>query len=197
MLGIVNKALVDLIRKQHGDETWQEVRRAAGVDDDIFLSGERYPDHVTYSLVSAASAVLDASPEALLESFGEHWIRFTAEEGYGALLGAIGDNLSGFLANLESFHTRVVMMLPNVEPPGFEATDIRPGAMRLHYRTSRPGLAPFVVGILRGLGIRFGERIEARLVESRELGADHDVFEVTWSDGAEPPLPGDRRDRRG
>lgn len=191
MLGIVNKALVDLIRKEHGDETWQRVRRAAGVGSDVFLSGERYPDHVTYRLVSAASDLLDAPPEALLEAFGEHWIRFTAEEGYGALLGAIGDNVSEFLANLENFHTRVVMMLPKVEPPGFEVTDLRPGTMRLHYHTSRPGLAPFVIGILRGLGVRFGAKVEARLVESRERGADHDVFEVTWSDAAEPvePLP--------
>ena len=31
------------------------------------------------------------------------------------------------------------------------------------------------------LGKRFGTPVNARMVESRESGADHDVFEVTWS----------------
>ena len=45
--------------------------------------------------------------------------------------------------------------------------------------TYRGQLVPLV-----DLGRRFGTEVEVRLVESRDAGADHDVFAVRWSPGA-------------
>jgi hypothetical protein len=51
----------------------------------------------------------------------------------------------------------------------------------LHYFTHRPGLADFVVGLVQGLGKMFSTPAEARLIESKAEGADHDIFHVTWT----------------
>ena len=58
MYGMVNKAVQDLVVSNFGDEKWQAIKAKAGVEDDVFLSNEGYPDKVTYDLVGAASGVL-------------------------------------------------------------------------------------------------------------------------------------------
>ena len=56
-----------------------------------------------------------------------------------------------------------------------KAPVFRPGA-----QSSRPGLAPFVVGLLRGIGLRFATPIRIDHVASREAGAEREEFLVEW-----------------
>ena len=97
MYGLVNTAVRDLVVDQHGPEVWERVRTRAGVASDTFVAMEQYPDAVTYDLVAAASEELGAPAEALLEAFGERWITYTAEKGYGEALEFAGQDLEGFL----------------------------------------------------------------------------------------------------
>jgi len=173
-----------MVRMRHGDEAWARIRARAGIDVEVFMSTEAYPDDITYRLVGAASEELGAPPDDVLVAFGEHWITYTASEGYGGLLSATGATLPEFLVELPNFHARVAMIFPALQPPHFACSDVTDASLRLHYWTKRRGLAPFVVGLVRGLGRRFGTEVEVRLVESRDAGADHDVFDVRWAPGA-------------
>ena len=58
----------------------------------------------------------------------------------------------------------------------FHAMDQVP--IELHYHSERPGLAPMVVGMIKGLAARFDVPVLVEQVESRTDGADHDVFRV-------------------
>ena len=58
MYGLANKALEQLVTSRFGEEAWETVKRNAGVDVDVFVSMEAYPDDVTYKLVRSASEVL-------------------------------------------------------------------------------------------------------------------------------------------
>jgi len=184
MYGMVNKAVEDMVCLHHGAEVWEQIKAKAGVDVELFIGSEPYPDEITYKLVSAGSAVLNLSPEKILEAFGEHWVLHTAQEGYGGLMRAAGKSLPEFLANLPNFHTRVEMIFPKLQPPRFKTSDITPRSLKLHYFTKRPGLAPFVVGLIQGLGKKFQTPVQAQLVESKAQGADHDVFLIEWSPAA-------------
>ena len=181
MYGMVNKAVEGLVRMQHGDEAWENIKIRSGVDVDVFISNESYPDDFTYRLVAAAAEELNAPAEAILEAFGEHWIKYTAFEGYGALMNAGGDNLKEFLLNLPNFHTRVVMIYPKLRPPSFTCTSVSDHSLHLHYYTEREGLAPFVVGLMRGLGDHFKTPVTIEATQRRTDGADHDIFLVSWS----------------
>jgi hypothetical protein len=97
---------------------------------------------------------------------------------------AAGKSLPEFLGNLPNFHSRVAMIFPNLQPPKFRCTDVTERSLRLHYHTHRPGLAWFVVGLLKGLGKMYATPVTVRIAESRETGAEHDVFDVAWD-----PLP--------
>ena len=102
MYGLVNKAIADMVRSQFGEETWQEIRQKAAVEDNTFLSMEGYPDDVTHRLVKAGSQVLGLSSAQIMQAFGEFWVQFTADEGYGELMDMCGDDLPEFLQNLDN-----------------------------------------------------------------------------------------------
>ena len=181
MYGMVNKAVEDMVLLHHGETVWEQIKTKAGVDVDVFMSNESYSDDITYNLVGAASEVLKVPPEQILMGFGEHWVLHTAQEGYGGLMKAAGKNLPEFLSNLPNFHTRVAMIFPKLQPPRFECSDITERSLSLHYYSHRPGLAPFVVGLMQGLGRMFETPVTVRLAEAKNQGADHDAFEVTWT----------------
>lgn len=178
MYGMVNKAIEQMVCSRFGEEAWERIRARAGLDVDVFVSNESYPDAMTYALVSATSTELGLPAAAVLEAFGEHFVLVTAQEGYGAIVRSGGKTLREFLENLPDFHTRVSMIYPRLQPPEFAITNARPSSLELHYRTAREGLTPFVFGLLRGLGKMFETRIEVTLIESQASGADHDVFLV-------------------
>jgi Haem-NO-binding len=180
MYGLVNKGIEDLVVSRFGEPSWEAIKKQAGVDVDAFVSMEAYSDEVTYKLVGAASEVLGIPAHTVLETFGEFWILFTAGEGYGPLLDIAGKDLASFLQHLDEMHTRVGVALPKLQPPSFWCTDVTPGTIRLHYRTHRRGLAPLVIGIIKGLGRRFETEVDVVHVARREAGADHDEFLVTY-----------------
>lgn len=138
MYGMVNKAIEDLVVTNFGSEQWEAIKSKAGVDVDVFLSNESYPDKMTYDLVGAASEVLGIAASGILIAFGEHWVLNTARQGYGSMLEANGRTLPEFLINLPSFHTRVAMIFPDLQPPRFNCTDVLENSLVLHYYSHRP-----------------------------------------------------------
>jgi len=180
MYGLVNKAVEDLVISQFGNDKWEAILAKAGLDVEVFVSNESYPDEMTYQLVGAASEILGLPAEQILIAFGEHWVLHTAVESYGPMMKSGGATLKDFLVNLPNFHTRVAMIFPNLQPPRFECTEVTEESLTLHYFTHRPGLQPFVVGLIQGLGKLYETPAEARLTASREAGADHDEFAIRW-----------------
>jgi hypothetical protein len=180
MYGMINKALRDMLCQHYGQDAWRQVAENANVSVDHFLVSESYPDKMTYDLVGAATTVLNVPASEILEAFGEYWVLETAVEGYGALMDAGGESLEQFLNNLPSFHDRITLIFPNLSPPSFRCERVSDSSMRIHHFTHRPGLAPFVRGLLQGLGKRYRTEVIVDQVGSRESGSDHDIFDIRW-----------------
>ena len=178
MYGLVNKAIESMVTSQFGEPTWQEILEASGAPAGGFISMDKYDDSITYDLVAAASKVLETEASELLEAFGEYWTKYTAEEGFGDLLDMSGSSFEDFLDNLDNMHARVALIFPSLEPPSFHGEKLGDGQYELHYHSERPGLAPMVVGMIRGLAARFDVPVLIEQVEARTDGADHDVFRV-------------------
>ena len=180
MYGLVNKAIQDLVVTRFGEDKWDAIRTKAGVDTEVFISNDGYPDEVTYQLVGAAVEVLGVPADQILIAFGEHWVLETAAKSYGPMMKAGGDSLRDFLVNLPNFHTRVAMIYPHLEPPRFECSDVTDDGLKLHYHTHRPGLTSFVTGLIQGLGKYYDTACSSEVIERKDEGADHDVFDVRW-----------------
>lgn len=185
MYGLVNKAIADMVRTKFDEATWQTIRQKAAVEDETFLSMEGYPDDVTHRLVKAGSEVLGLSPAEIMQAFGEFWVEFTAQEGYGELLDMSGEDLPEFLQNLDNMHARVGVSFPKLKPPSFESIEVDDNELTLEYRSERKGLAPMVVGLVRGLGNRFDTDVEVTQTQHREQGADCDEFLIQHKKSSE------------
>ena len=182
MYGLVNKAVEEMVCSQFGAETWETIKQRAEVDADVFLSMNQYPDELTYRLVGAASETLGLSPADILRAFGRYWTLYTVAEGYGELMKLTGASLREFLGNLDNLHARVGLSYPHLQPPSFHCEDTTDGTLLLHYYSDREGLAPMVIGLLEGLGERFATPMAIEQLSSRENGADHDIFRITFSE---------------
>ena len=180
MYGLVNRGVEELVCSNFGDETWQQIKEKAQIEDELFISMEQYDDNVTYALVEAASEVLELPPETILETFGRYWILYTGKEGYGHLLNTAGNTFEGFLGHLDQMHTRVSLIYPNLQPPSFRCTNITAQGLHLHYYSHRAGLAHLVIGLLQGLGELFETAVEVTHIQRCVDGADHDIFQLCY-----------------
>jgi len=177
MYGLVNKAVEELVCTRFGEQAWEAIRARAGTGVDSFISMDPYPDGVTYKLVGAASEVLGLPPEAVLEAFGEFWIRYTAKEGYGQMFSMFGGSFKEFLHSLDALHTHIGLSFPQLKPPTFDCEDLGEGTYLLSYFSGREGLAPMMLGLLKGLAAVFGKQVEIQHVKGRaEVG--HDEFHI-------------------
>jgi hypothetical protein len=178
MYGLVNRGIQQLVTATKGEAAWIRVCARARVDGEGFIAMQAYPDDLTYALVGAVSEELGLSPSQTLEAFGEYWILYTAEEGYGAVLDSAAGSLRDFLARLNDMHGRIEAVFHHMNLPWFEIEDVGPGEYLLHYESAREGLAPMVLGLVRGLARRFGQAIDIRHEVPRGPAAPRDVFRV-------------------
>ncbi len=178
LYGLINNSLRDMTIARWGADRWELVAARAGVADIIFQNMSPYDDSLTYSLVGALSEETTIDASTLLRDFGVYWIRVVAPKQYGDLLAFTGRTLPVFLSNLDRMHDRVATIFQNLEQPSFSVEILSDTALKLHYRSRRVGLAPFVIGLLEGLGERFSTKVSVTQIASRGDGAEHDVFLV-------------------
>jgi hypothetical protein len=176
MYGLVNAALRELLISLYGHDHWEQVRLAVVPELETFSAMEQYPDEITYRMIERASHFAGVPEEELLVSFGELWVVYTDRQGYGALFDIAGDSLADFLLSLNELHARVGRNFPKLRPPTFRFDTLGPNRLRMHYLTRRPGLCPFVRGLLRGLSLRFHTPIEVEHDVCTKHGADHCEF---------------------
>jgi hypothetical protein len=180
MYGLINRAVKGLVTEEFGLEAWNRIRIRAGIEEEDFISMESYDDSVTYDLVAAATEELQLEASVILEAFGGYWVEYTAVEGYGELLNSVGDTLPEFLANLDQMHARVKMAFPDLKPPRFRVSDESEDGLVLHYFSHRPGLAPLVVGLVKGLADRFKRPVTVVSMRVGEGEDAHDAFQISY-----------------
>ncbi len=181
MYGLVNKAIQDLVCEKFGEDKWLQIKKMSNFEDDFFIGLQSYPDALTYELVKNASKVLGADGSVIMETFGEYWILYTAKEGYGEMLDLAGDTLSEFLNNLDMLHNRVNNIMPDLVAPQFSTRNETSNSIELEYRSKREGMTPMVVGLLRGLGVRFKkENMKIEHIQQKNEVSDCHVFKIEW-----------------
>jgi hypothetical protein len=181
MYGIVNQAIQDLVLEKFGSKIWDQVKQRSKVDTDVFLSNEPYPDADTYSLATSVSEVCKIDLNDVLIAFGQHWVLKTGQEKYGALMKAGGANFREFLINLPNFHSRVMLLFPDLTPPEFAVSDLQDQSLVMHYYSTRKGLTFFMYGLLKGLSELYKVDAQIQLKHTDETDGHHDVFFVSWN----------------
>lgn len=180
MYGLVNKAAQGYITESLGNETWETIKKMAGVEEEAFISMQPYPDEITYKIVGAASEHLNADPNDILEGFGKYWIKFTMVEGYSHMLDLAGRTFPEFLNNLNNMHAHIAQSFTKLKPPTFFCKEIEPHHFVFEYHSERPGLAQFVKGLLLGLGERFELNVAVEHIGLIDNKENSHLFHVTY-----------------
>ena len=82
------------------------------------------------------------------------------------------------LQNMNALHDRITSTFLNYVPPEFFVEE-NGDNHDIHYVSQREGLTPFVVGLLKGLGVRFETEVTILARESVEADTgEHTVFTV-------------------
>lgn len=180
MYGIINQALKLHICEKYGAASWKKIQEQSGIDLSNFTSMQRYPDSMTYQLIQTGVEVLNITAEQLIEEIGYFWVFYMGTGGYKEIFTESGDDFLSFLQNLNYLHGRVKSILPALQPPKFECTDISATQLRLHYYSCRDGFSPMVLGLVKGLADWFKEPVRIKHILLKERGDDHDVFEIKF-----------------
>lgn len=180
MYGMVNNALQEMVTARLNEEAWTEICRDANVHENYFLSLESYSDETTYNLFGNAAIKFGISLDLFLQEFGLFWIDFALKTSYGPLLKNAGNTLWETLNSLDSLHSHISLALPKLRPPSFSVIN-GSDATTVIYKSTRVGLAPFVIGLIHGLAAMHGEKVKVMHTKSKSETLDHDEFKV-WYD---------------
>jgi hypothetical protein len=182
MYGLVNKAIQDLVCTKFGEDKWLEIKKLSNFEDDFFIGLQTYPDELTYNMVKNASKVLGADASVVMQAFGEYWILYTANEGYGDMLSLSGVNITEFLNNLDMLHQRVNNIMPDLVAPQFSTRNETEKSIELEYRSKRSGFSPMVIGLLHGLCQRFKlNQYTVNHIIQKDEQNECDVFKIEWN----------------
>jgi len=157
MLGLIKTAVRTMVLEKYGEEAWTTILNNAGLPTDReWTADESYEDGEVVSIVVAASELLGAEVDFVLEAFGTFFLSFLKEQNYEKLLSILGRTLKDFLFNLDYLHSHLQTMFPEATFPHFTCNmlpqyegDRRPGDLVLTYQSCRGGLlVPFVRGLV-------------------------------------------------
>lgn len=178
MCGILNKVIHGLVTENYVEETWNKTKKDRSIDIDYILSNESYDDSITYKFAGSASKILNKSIKEVLIAFGEYWIIKTGQSHYGSLMQSGGNSSKKFIINLPHFYSRVSLIYPNRTPVEFTVTNVKETSLKLYYYSTRIGLTYFVIGLLRGINKMFKERVTIEILERKDQGLKHHIFEL-------------------
>ena len=121
MYGMVNEGIRTFIESNFGAAAWDSICGDADIEMTQFDRLGSYDDAVTYSLVGAVAKHTELPPEKVLKVFGEYWVDYAGQSGFGNLLKLSGKNFVERVQNLDDMHERILLTMPNLEAAIFRA----------------------------------------------------------------------------
>jgi heme-NO-binding protein len=156
MKGIVFNLLEECVRREHGEDTWDALLEAAGVDG-AYTSLGSYPDEELARLVTAASQALDTPEDDVVRWFGRSALPLLAER-YPQFFEP-HDSTRPFLLTLNDIiHPEVRKIYPGADVPEFDFDTSSDDVLLMEYRSGRT-LCSFGEGLIEGAAANYGEQV--------------------------------------
>ncbi len=157
MYGMIHRGIRFMVEQELGENIWDEICSKHAIGPEHLISAHTYDDDVTIGILQGAADRFGLQLPELLQTFGRYWIKFAERGSYGAMMDFTGKDLATFVANLDRMHQAVVVAMPAARVPSFRLAERSESELVIEYRSERAGLELFVVGLLEGLLIRFGQ----------------------------------------
>ena len=177
MKGIVFNLLETVVQREFGEEKWDQLLDAAGVDG-AYTSLGSYDDADMIKLVQAASAALDLPPDAILRWFGRRAMPILAER-YPHFFRA-HQNTRSFLLTLNSIiHPEVRKLYPGADVPEFDFSSSSDDDLTMGYM-SRRKLCALAEGFIEGASDHFAERVSLEHSKCMHRGDEKCILQMKF-----------------
>ncbi len=177
MKGIVFNLLEELVRRDHGENTWDALLESAGLDG-VYTSLGSYADEELVKLVAAASAALQQPPESILRWFGRNAMPLLAEK-YPSFF-ATQNTTRRFLLTLNDIiHPEVRKLYPGAHVPVFDFDSSSPDVLLVGYKSERK-LCALAHGFVEGAADHYGEELTFEQRQCMHRGNDKCVFRIQF-----------------
>eukprot|EP00043_Microstomoeca_roanoka_P007989 m.77025 g.77025 ORF g.77025 m.77025 type:complete len:776 (-) comp14053_c0_seq2:214-2541(-) len=191
MYGFMHQALTEWLRRMDDGEVILarvlEQLNITGQPDDFF---RHYSDAQTMKFVELAAQSCRMSVDECMYEAGKVSIMTFVRNGYMPVLHTLGDDFYTLLTNLDSLHDNFLSAFPDMKVPSLRPVRNPDDSMSIHYYSQRKGLAPFMMGALKGTAQMLYDLeidIHHRVKKGKE--SDHDIFHVFMDPKGFPPEP--------
>ncbi len=180
MKGIIFNLLETVVRQHHGEETWETLLDAAGLEG-VYTSLGNYGDAEMMRLVAAASRQLDLPPEAVLRWFGRNALPILAAK-YPHFF--TPGSAREFLMTLNDIiHSEVRKLYAGAEVPEFDFEPSSPEVLLLGYR-SRRRLCALAEGFVEGTASYYKEQVSIEQPRCMHRGDDRCLIRIAFRNGS-------------
>ncbi|EGD80019.1 soluble guanylate cyclase [Salpingoeca rosetta] len=179
MYGFITTATLEWIESlDDGERLLKELYAELGEDPKNNFY-KKYSDEYTQTVVQAAAKVTGKTAEQVIAGMGFIQINNFAAQGYTPLVQALGRTFYECLQHVDALHRNLVNAYPDMQAPSFRPERHDDGLVLLHYYSSRPGLWPYAINLLRQVArIVYNVEFEYEHYQKKHEGKDHDIFKL-------------------
>lgn len=178
MKGIIFNLFEEIVARDHGEDTWDDLLDAAGLDG-VYTSLGNYPDEDLGKLVGAASGALDTPPDEVVRWLGHEAAPLFAR-GHPELFAAHTSTRSFVLDLNAMIHPEVRKLYPGVDVPVFDFDSSSEEVLVMDYRSPRR-LCSFAEGLLEGTAAHYGEEVSVLQPRCMKRGDEQCILEISIS----------------
>lgn len=178
MKGIIFNLLEQVVSGEFGDEVWDSLLDATGLDGAYTAVGS-YEDEDLMKLVSAASSSLGKSPDEIVRWFGASSLPLLAIR-YPQFFEGHSDTRSFILTLNDVIHPEVRKLFPGAYAPSFEFSTKGDDELELSYFSHRK-LCSFAEGLIEGASNHYSEDVSIEQTACSKRGDEKCVLKVRFS----------------
>ncbi|CAH1958014.1 unnamed protein product [Acanthoscelides obtectus] len=186
MYGLIIENMVEYIKQTYGEDKWEEIRRAAAVDQPSFSTHQVYPESLLPRLSKKSVQILRVSEKDFFEQMGVFFISFISQYGYDRVLSVLGRHMRDFLNGLDNLHEYLKFSYPRMRAPSFICENETKQGLTLHYRSKRRGFVYYTMGQIKEVARHFYHKEMKIELVREELLFDmvHVTFQLTFDNRA-------------
>jgi hypothetical protein len=178
--GIVFNLLEEVVCRDYGDDAWDKVLDAAGVDG-AYTSLGGYPDADLFALVGAASSALDKPPDQIVRWFGREALPLLASN-YPQFFETHASARPFILTLNDIIHPEVRKLYPGADVPVFDFDTTSDEVLLMGYTSARH-LCSFAEGLVEGAADHYGEKASIEQSKCLKRGDSKCVLEISFEPG--------------
>jgi Haem-NO-binding len=175
--GVVFNLLEQIVTREYGEDTWDELLDSAGLEG-AYTSLGSYGDADLGKLVDAASGALEISPDEVVRWLGRNALPLFAVS-HPKLFERHTSSRTFVLTLNDIIHPEVRKLYPGADVPVFDFASTPTGDLVLGYRSARK-MCTFAEGLLEGAADHFGEQVVIEQPRCMKRGDEDCVIEIAF-----------------